>query len=240
MAEDQPFTKATRDPLDPFAEVRDDDERRLLRLLKARLNGQFDDVMGLLGDPPDLNNLTDAFWNTEAGKMLADVRPELERLAMRATVAASVAATIPVIWDEAVIFAEAARWAASYGYDLIRGITDNTRRGVQEAVRRFIETPGRTIGQLRDELTPMFNERRAQTIAVTETTRSYAEGTELVRQELDRGGIRMEETWQTSNDERVCPVCGPNDGKRKSEGWTVTGAPAHPNCRCWITLELPS
>jgi hypothetical protein len=220
--------------------VRDEDERRMLRLLKARLNGQFDDVMSLLGDPPDMNNLTDEFWTTEAGRMLADVRPELERLAMRATVAASAVASIPVIWDEAVIFAEAARRAASYGYDLIRGITDNTRQAVQEAVRRFVETPGRTIGQLRDELTPIFNERRAQTIAVTETTRAYSEGSELVRQQLGGSGINMEKMWRTSGDERVCPICGPNNDKPEREWTQVSGPPpAHPNCRCWVTLRVP-
>lgn len=49
----------------------------------------------------------------------------------------------------------------------------------------------------------------------------------------------MEQVWRTSGDERVCPICGPLNGKRKSEGWSgVTGPPpAHVNCRCWVTLD---
>lgn len=208
-------------------------------MLKSRLNEQLDEVMDLLGDPPDLNNLTEEFWSTSAGQMLADVRPELERMAMRATVAISAASTIPVLWDEAVIFAEAVERAGRYGYDLIRGINDNTRRGVQQAVGRFIETPGRTIGQLRDELTPMFNERRAQTIAVTETTRAYAEGTDLVKRQLSASGIEMEKVWRTSRDDVTCAICKPLDGLPEREWMGVSGPPpAHPNCRCWITLEV--
>jgi hypothetical protein len=145
---------------------------------------------------------------------------------------------VPVLWDEAVLFREAADLARQYAGALVQGITDNTREGVGRAVQGFIDTPGRTIGQLRDELSPLFGESRAQRIAVTETTRAYAEGTRLVQQEIDRAGIRMEQVWRTSEDELVCPICGPNADKRQSEGWTVSSPPAHPNCRCWVTLGI--
>jgi hypothetical protein len=42
--------------------------------------------------------------------------------------------------------------------------------------------------------------------------------------------------WQTSNDERVCPICGPKHGKEITDG---KFPPAHPRCRCWVTYEFP-
>lgn len=42
--------------------------------------------------------------------------------------------------------------------------------------------------------------------------------------------------WTTARDDRVCPICGPLDGRRY-EIWRETfpsGPPAHPNCRCGL------
>ena len=219
--------------------MREADEERLLRLMKARLNGQLSSVMETLGDPPDWGNLDYEFWQGESGRMLADLRPEIERMAVHAAATPVIPASVPILWDEAVIFREAAQWATQYAGRLVTGITDNTREAVGRAVQGFVETPGRTIGQLRTELTPLFGQSRAQRIAVTETSRAYAEGTRVVQEELGRAGIQMEQVWRTSMDERVCPICGPNADKRKSEGWTVSGVPAHPNCRCWVVLDFP-
>jgi nucleotide-binding universal stress UspA family protein len=194
--------------------------------------------MDLLGDPPDWSKLDAAFWDGQAGRMLADLRAEMEQIALRAADVPIAPESVPALWNEAILFREAADWARQYAGMLVRGITDNTRESVGRAVQGFVETPGRTIGQLRDELAPLFNEARAQRIAVTETTRAYAEGTRLVQEQLARAGIVMEQVWNTAMDELVCSICAPNNGKRKSAGWTVDGVPAHPNCRCWVTLEM--
>jgi len=48
----------------------------------------------------------------------------------------------------------------------------------------------------------------------------------------------------TAEDEKVCPVCAPLDGKiKKDGGWMSKGTlierpPAHPNCRCQTVVEL--
>jgi hypothetical protein len=39
------------------------------------------------------------------------------------------------------------------------------------------------------------------------------------------------EVWQTSGDERVCPVCGPLAG-HENEAGTGPMPPLHGNCRC--------
>jgi hypothetical protein len=178
--------------------------------------------------------------------MLGDLRMEIERMALDSI--ASLAGTgkaimkeivtrVPVVWDEAVISREAADWAGRYGYDLIRGITDNTARLVGDKVRSFTETPGMTIGQLRQMLTGAFGQSRAQAIAVTETTRAYAEGNRMVQAELQRAGLEMTLHWQTSGSD-VCDLCSPLDGKPEDEwGEASDGPPRHPRCRCWTVLR---
>lgn len=221
---------------DPDAEAKDAYEAQLYRLLRARLNGQLDEVLAVLGDPPDLNKLTDEFWRTREGELLADLRPRIERMALEAIASAGLA--VPVLWDEVVIAREAAEWASRYSYELVRELTDNSREWLRRKVPQFIETPGMTTGQLRQELAPAFGERRAQSIAVTETTRAYAQGGRMVQEALRRGGVEMERIWNTSGDERVCDICGPLDGVPERDwGLHSDGPPAHPNCRCWVTLR---
>jgi hypothetical protein len=73
---------------------------------------------------------------------------------------------------------------------------------------------------------------------VTEVTRAYAAG-ELEGVKLaEAAGYRMEQVWHTNRDELVCAICAPNDGKGRSQGWTVAGPPAHPRCRCWLTSRM--
>ena len=230
----------TRDPLDPLGPAKDAAEGRLLRLLRGRLNGQLDAVMEALGDPPNLNNLTPEFWETEAGKMLATVRPEIE--AMAAEAARAVSATVPLMWDETVIAREAVEWAQQYAYQLISGINVNTVALLRRTVSSFIETPGMTIGDLRRELTPAFGERRAQTIAVTETTRAFEEGHRTIQRELARGGLKRVRKWVAAGDEKVCELCGPEtglDGKTEDQWVGTDGPPLHPGCRCWTVLVKP-
>jgi len=220
---------------DPNAEAKDQAEADLERTMGRRLSKQERDVMDALGDPPDLAKLTREFWDTEAGAMLADLRPEIERMALDSVAAAGT--TVPIVWDEAVIAREAADWAGRYTYELIRDLTGNTQRLVTDQVGRFVQTPGMTIGQLRQALTSAFGQSRAQAIAVTETTRAYAEGNKLVQAELRRAGLEMVQHWQTSGSD-VCDLCRPLDGKPEDEwGSHGDGPPAHPRCRCWTTMR---
>lgn len=192
--------------------------------------------MDALGDPPDITNLGSEFWATREGELLADLRPQIERMTLDSI--ASTGRYVPVAWDEVVIAREAADWAGRYTYELVHGITGNTERLLRDQVGRFVQTPGMTIGQLRDSLTPAFGETRAQAIAVTETTRAYAQGESVVQQYLRGAGLEMVRYWSTSADERVCELCGPLDGKPEDEwGDAGDGPPRHPSCRCWLVIR---
>ena len=136
--------------------------------------------------------------------------------------------------DWGLVAEDAARWASEYSYKLVMGITDTTRRLLQEKVAQFIREPGRTIGDLTADLEPYFGKMRAEMIAVTETTRAFAEGERKTVAEWQNYGARLEAVWHTNRDELVCPVCAALDGKPESE-WGGMDCPAHPRCRCWIT-----
>jgi hypothetical protein len=227
---------------DPNAELKERAERRLKRILESRLNGQLRGVLDLLGEPPDVNRLTGEFWETQAGLLLGDLRPELERMARDGGERLIIEQGIGVDW--ALVAEAAAQWAGQYSYDLVRGLNDTTQRVLREAVTRFVREPGRTLGDLAKDLEPYFGERRAEVIAVTEATRAFAEGEYRSVQVAQLAGFNLRAVWQTNADELVCSLCGPLNGQ-PSERWeqlspgidVLNAPPRHPRCRCWVNHE---
>ncbi len=46
--------------------------------------------------------------------------------------------------------------------------------------------------------------------------------------------------WRTMEDERVCPICGPLQGRTYRKGQFLPPLPAHANCRCvWELIRIP-
>jgi SPP1 gp7 family putative phage head morphogenesis protein len=139
-------------------------------------------------------------------------------------------------WELANMAAE--RWARRFGAQLIRGVTDTTRQRVADTVADWT-TNNESIGQLAKRLAEPggpFGLNRARTIAVTETTRAYAEGNMAAWRESK---VIQRRRWNTNVDEAVCPICGPLHnvvvGLNESYPGGLSEPPAHPNCRCWIT-----
>jgi hypothetical protein len=79
-----------------------------------------------------------------------------------------------------------------------------------------------------------FGPSRVENIAVTETTGAASAAGEIA---VDATvGRNEEDRWFTAEDQRVCPICAPLNGKNRSD-WSrffPDGPPAHPRCRCWI------
>jgi HK97 family phage portal protein len=131
----------------------------------------------------------------------------------------------------------AARWAKDYSYELVRGINDTTRKQLQEIFTRS-RAESWSREQIVDRIARIFGQVRAEMIAATELTRAYSQGNEIARQIIADAGVELVHVWRTANDERVCPICGPRDGREQGDGWD-NRPPAHINCRCWTTLESP-
>lgn len=149
--------------------------------------------------------------------------------------------TVSLRFDTSGYNVRAYKAAAEVVGDLIKGIDQTTKDLVRQAVQTFIETPGFTISDLSNMLP--FNPIRANSIAVTETTRAFAEGERQAGIELHQRypDVPVLKTWMTNEDEKVCPICGGLDGQEVDinepfifEGEEFDQPPAHPNCRCWM------
>lgn len=210
-------------------------ERKLERLIRANQRGELEKLLSYLGNPPDINNVPDVYWQNGWRSLQADIEPVLIQTYVEQ--AEALMGTLPIGVDWAVINTTAARWASQYSFELVRGISEVTRRGLQEVVPRFY-TDGMNLGQLKEALGRWFESPvRAQMIAVTETTRAAVEGERALIEQLQReSGIKMQPIWQTANDEaaRKCPECSPRHGKPITDNLFP---PAHPNCRCWVTYD---
>jgi hypothetical protein len=140
----------------------------------------------------------------------------------------------PVQYNQA-----AQEWARRYSYDLVRNLTENTRKVAQDALTQYTSTQ-MTKGELQALLVPAFGDVRADAIAVTETTRAYSAAQSVYQTMLAGEGVTMERVWHTDNDEIVCPICRQLNGQGE-DAWVnefPIGAPAHVNCRCTIGLRL--
>ncbi len=151
------------------------------------------------------------------------------------------ASTARVDFDVAVINQQALDFAATYTYNLVSGITDTTRKMLQQVISTFVSTPGMTEKELEALIEPAFGPVRAKMIAVTETTRAYSAAVNRYRQMLEELGLKMTRYWHTrSDEEHVCDICRPLNNKPEQE-WAAMfpeGPPAHINCRCGLTLRL--
>jgi SPP1 gp7 family putative phage head morphogenesis protein len=131
---------------------------------------------------------------------------------------------------------DAAEWAIQYGRELTGQLAKTTNERIQREIANFIRN-SETLDQLIERVQGgyLYSYDRAQAIAVTETTRAYAEGNKAA---WKAGGIIQKMEWRTANDEIVCPICFPLNGQRTELDGQFPGGlsspPGHVRCRCWI------
>lgn len=136
--------------------------------------------------------------------------------------------------DYDLINRAAMEFAKEYRYDLIRGITETTRKQAQGAMADWINS-GSPLDALETSLSPIFGESRANRIATTEATRVFARGN---MDAWETTGLVSATVWMTAQDDLVCPICGELDGTHIGIGDIDAAPPAHANCRCYLQPEL--
>jgi hypothetical protein len=208
-------------------------ERRLARLLTPILEryGEQAVTAVLQGQAADLAGMS-ADLRTVLINDLADVA-----LASMTGIAKELRYGI----DPATMTTAASEWAKQYTFSLVKTLQQTSQTALQQVVSDMLSTVGMTREQVVQALSPVFfSPARAELIAVTEITRAASAGVELTRKEIAKAGIEMGRVWQTNNDELICGICGKLNGKPEAE-WNrkyPDGPPAHPNCRCAVTLEV--
>jgi len=198
-----------------------------------------------------MDNLPGDFWELMTRDFAGILTPELEGVFLdSAKELLQATPTIGVDWS--LVNQSAADWSrghwlaggmggTQYQYPTGLAVLFSERRKQELAklIPAYFEQ-GWTMGQLRERMDALFGPIWGEMVASTEVTRAAVQGERAVVEAAKLEGLAMVEVWQTSNDEMVCPICGPRHGKHEGDGWTQgDGPPAHPRCRCWTTHELP-
>jgi len=125
--------------------------------------------------------------------------------------------------------------------EVAQGVANNSRLQYEALISQGVK-PDEII----ERMALRFSSGHAEQIAVTELTRAEAHFSDALSARLNEQGATNQIRWLTSEDERVCPICNPLDGKLKKDGGWMTKngmierPPAHPNCRCQTVVELTS
>ncbi len=197
---------------------------KITKLLKQREQAIIEQIQR--GEQVDLVDFQNEIAIIIENELTANAASELARTA----------GAVGFEWDPTAYNQAAREWAKRYSYDLVRDLTERTRKVIQDAVEKFTAGQGLTKGDLQDLLTPAFGADRANAISVTETSRSYFQSQVLYKDMLRNEGVTMEMVWHTTKQD-VCPLCIVLDGKPESE-WGGAEIPRHVNCKCFAGLRV--
>jgi len=131
-------------------------------------------------------------------------------------------------------------WLSEYVPDRSKEIDDNSRKILQRVVEQYRTTPSMTKDDIAYALRGSYDQSRAMSIAITETTRAASQAVNSYRSHLGSLGFKTNRTWVTDNDDRVCAICGPLHLEPEEE-WLIDypdGPPAHPRCRCTTSIGI--
>jgi hypothetical protein len=107
-----------------------------------------------------------------------------------------------------------------------------SRTQTSQVIADWISTGG-TMPDLIDRVSRVWEGPRADVAAVTEVTRLYATGNAAA---WKVSNVVDDATIKTSNDDRVCLICGPlADTTVPLDG---SLPPFHGGCRCWIVPNV--
>lgn len=227
-----------RDRREPANRAKTKQEQELQRVVQAHLDRQAGSVRAKLnGGARAVEQLPE---DTEFENLLRDI---LLKAAKAGAKLGSVALDFPL--NENLTNKEAAEYARQWANQLSTDIDKTTLDIIRQQLQAFVETPGMTLQDLIDGLP--FDAARAERIAVTEVTRAYAEGNRIIGEELEKEfpGVAVVEMWFTNNDDLVCEICGPLDGKTVGlnepfvKELDIMRPPAHPNCILPLNEVLP-
>jgi hypothetical protein len=206
-------------------------ERRLIREISRADVTTRRELYALLGDPPQLANLTPQVWDDIAQRYSGVIAPALERVFIDSS--ELFLSQVGLAVGEGIVQTRAGAWAAEYGANLVNNLNTTSRREIGRLVGNYFQD-GQTIGELQDNIQRVvYNPTRAKLIAQTEITRANVEAEIEMVEEL---GNTLAAKWVTNRDDLVCPICGPLDGRAYGDLW-VMYPPAHPGCRCWVVWE---
>lgn len=120
-----------------------------------------------------------------------------------------------------------------YANTLTTAMQGTSERGLQTLVGEWIRNDLSYRQLVTDLERSLFSRRRAEMVAISETTRAFFEGQ---RASFIRGQVITQMQWYTVVDERVCSRCGPRHMQITDVHGDFGGEtpPIHPRCRCFV------
>lgn len=142
---------------------------------------------------------------------------------------------------------------------LVRGYSEYTQGVIRSVLDENQDLSASEIKKMLKEVMPR---KRAEMIARNETIYAFRSGQlDVDKQIADEYDLNMTLVWNTSKDSDVCPVCAAMEGEKTplGEAFSDTGVDkdgnvvawehtswndygevpdAHPNCRCYYTVEV--
>jgi len=212
---------------------RDKFQRELARRLGKAWDGELAELMKYVGDPPNLSNVPESYWNNGGKKLRAAVTPVFEEIYVAQATRFYNDARIVVDWM--TTNQRAVDWAGQHAGELIKQWGKTNRDTLIDYIQKYYQNDW-TRQDLIDRLSPLFGERRARTIAITETTNAAVQSERECVRDLQSKGFEFKETWRVSENEadRSHCDCESKDGKPCSE---VGYPPEHINCECYVEYE---
>lgn len=187
-----------------------------------------------------------AFWTGEHGLLWQALESAITQVATERAAFAAVTAggidTFALVNQQVIAWVER-YYVTSNDPGSVGSLNATSRQQFAEAFARWqqgdvpiSQAPG--LDGLIDLLTPTFGPVRAELIASTEVTRVFTQATLLAEA---NNPYTVAYRFQTSADERVCPICSPLNQQvtpKSSNGFGDLGwPPLHPRCRCSISIE---
>jgi SPP1 gp7 family putative phage head morphogenesis protein len=231
-----PVTKAADAAPDESARV--SARATLERAIRAALNGQADRVLAAIretGTAEGVRQALAALWPGEPAALARDVLPAYDRLIAAAYGAAAEALPTPA--DYGLVNADALALARARAQWWANSAAATSDKQVAQIIADWIATGG-TLPDLVarvEQVTGYWAGDRVDVSTITEVTDVFARAS---RQAWEASGLVARYRVETSNDERVCPICGPRQGQSYPIADTANLPPYHGRCRCWVVPEV--
>ena len=147
--------------------------------------------------------------------------------------------------DDATVPVLAQGYAGAQAREVAAGYVTTSRERLGRWAAEWRERgrptgPGQAAGErptaadVRDMGLSIFGPDRIEGITVGEVTAAVSAGGEAAARAA--GQASDDDLWRTEQDDKVCPICAPLEGAKRSR-WSLkfpAGPPAHTRCRCWL------
>lgn len=209
--------------------------------MEARVNADGDEMLVQTGPPQRIlvrtttDYLSLQFWAAEKRLLLRLLIPLLaESGAAGMAQGEDALRKMALGVDYTLADRQLSKWIRGHADKLATQLTDNTRKALSETISTWM-MDGTDFNDLIRRTERIVGPKRAEIVAVTETTRAFAEGETA----LWKGADYIEgREWATAEDELVCPGCAGLDGQvaplKGAFAGGVMNPPLHPRCRCSI------